>query len=271
MRVFFLILILVNFSCSKRTTISYKDYLKGKTYIQIVKNSDKERVIFDPCDTNILKYKFDNNLYIDLGQDDISYSKWDIEKIHNDSVYIKVYEKPIWKELLKLKLDTTNNLLYNQSFVFIDSMKAINIPYVKEPCENCWDKEVCDEWEKKEQIKNNTFSSKWYGKYSHKTEPYKVDSLSSISIYYDISITKDSIAFLGTGYRTHFIDLCYAQEKADTLEIYYNKTLEGTDYNKDNKGVIAKLFKNKADYYIISPVIEDGEIQKDIPVLIQKD
>ncbi len=117
----------------------------------------------------------------------------------------------------------------------------------------------------------SNFSNIWYSKYSYKTEPYKLDSLSSVSIYYNINIKKDSITFSGQGYKTNFHDLCYGKENADTLEIYYNKTLEGTDYNKDNKGVIAKLFKNKADYYIISPVIEDGEIQKDIPVLIQKD
>ncbi len=251
-------------------TTDYESYLKGKTYLQVIKKSG-DYIFFDPCDSNILKYKFGDTFYINVGQDEIKYPKWQIKRVINDSIYIEVYKEPKWEEILKFRLDTINKFLYNRNNVFIDSIVGVDIPYTKEPCENCWDKELCDEWAKQEKEKTNIIDTKWHGKYSYKTTPYKLDSLSSIPIFYDLNIKKDSILFSGQGYKTDFYDLCFARQNVDTLEIYYSKTIEGTNYNKDEKASIAKLYKNGDNFFIISSVIEDGKIKKDIPVLIKKE
>ncbi len=139
--------------------------------------------------------------------------------------------------------------------------------------QDIWKKNVIEgSWVKLVKIEKNNLNSNWQGNYSYQTRPYKLDSLSSVPIYYDLNISKDSIIFSGQGYQTNFYDYCYAKENADTLNIYYNRTLEGTDYNKDMKGgVIAKLFKKEGNFFIISSVIEDIEIEKDVPVLIEKE
>ncbi|MCG8226802.1 DUF5991 domain-containing protein, partial [Tenacibaculum finnmarkense] len=94
--------------------------------------------------------------------------------------------------------------------------------------------------------------------------PFRVDSVSNISIYYNINIKKDSVFFSGQGYKTNFYDLCYAKENKDTLNIFYKKTIEGTDYNKSDNP-IAKIFKKDNKYFVISSAI------KDVPVLLTKE
>jgi hypothetical protein len=119
-------------------------------------------------------------------------------------------------------------------------------------------------------LHNHSNNSKWIGGFNLYKDLGEIDGI-GINVGYHIKIKKDSILFSGQGYQTNFRDLCYSKQNTDTLELYYNKTLEGTDYNKNEKGAIAKLYKKKDAIFIISPVIEDGEIQKDIPVIIQKE
>lgn len=119
-------------------------------------------------------------------------------------------------------------------------------------------------------IKFSDVPLKWIGDYQLFQTLGKIDNI-GIEIGYNIKINKDSIFFSGQGYQTNFYDLCYAKKNADTLNIYYNKTLEGTDYNKSEKGAIAKLFKSEDRFFIISPVIEDEQIEKDVPILIEKE
>lgn len=110
----------------------------------------------------------------------------------------------------------------------------------------------------------NLFQNFWVNKFSYKTRPFRVDSVSNISIYYNINIKKDSVFFSGQGYKTNFYDLCYAKENKDTLNIFYKKTIEGTDYNKSDNP-IAKIFKKDNKYFVISSAI------KDVPVLLTKE
>ncbi len=231
MRILFFILILINYSCSKRATISYKDYLKDKTYLQVNENSEGYS-FFDPCDSKIFKYKFNNTLYIDYGQDNLEYSEWNIKRINNDSVYIEVYEKPIWKELLKLKLDTTNHLIYNQDFIFIDSLKSTGIPYIKEPCENCWDKEICERLTKQE-IK--IFHAEWK---SDCTKDFQgIIGLSPISEFYmDFIFPDHSRARIITEVAKSLKNEKLYNLKYDMLTSItrYNENLEWQNFSRDS-------------------------------------
>ncbi|MBU2952131.1 hypothetical protein KO493_15630 [Tamlana agarivorans] len=94
----------------------------------------------------------------------------------------------------------------------------------------------------------------------------KEDGMGGKSIFYDIKIKKDSVFLSGQGYQTNFYDLCSAIEQNDTLKLYYKESLEGTDYNKNQKPPLLKLYKKGQEYYGVSPVISGGQ-----EVLFEKD
>jgi hypothetical protein len=240
----------------------------------IIKQNDTIKVNCKKC---IIDFKF-NSEKLDILKNE--YSEDDFYIIADDANHY-TYEA---NNFLKTKKNEVISIIMNKNTVlsFEDRIfmsysdinywdfifyKTLNKPLIVSPIdveESYYDYFDRDKF-------NTSIDKKWHGKYSYKTAPYKLDSLSSIPIYYDISIKKDSVTFSGQGYKTIFSDLCYTKQNTDTLELYYNKTLEGTDYNKNEKGAIAKLYKKKDAIFIISPVIEDGEIQKDIPVIIQKE
>ncbi|MBL3658992.1 DUF5991 domain-containing protein [Fulvivirga sediminis] len=109
----------------------------------------------------------------------------------------------------------------------------------------------------KSNIKNNySFNrSDWIGKYHLTQDKGKIDEFSSIVIGYQINITKDSSLFIGQGYQTNFIDLCSIKKDGDTLKLYYDSTLEGTNYNETEDSPLLKLYKKQNRYYVTSPVI----------------
>ena len=49
--------------------------------------------------------------------------------------------------------------------------------------------------------------------------------------------------------------ICVQLQDKDTLNIYYKSSIEGTEYNKNVKGPLAKLYKIKDDYFVKSPAI----------------
>jgi len=92
---------------------------------------------------------------------------------------------------------------------------------------------------------------------------------SSIVIGYSIEIKKDNIFFSGQGYQTNFYDLCTATQNKDTLNIYYKSSIEGTDYNKNVKGPLAKLYKIKENYFVKSSAIW-VDARPNVEVLFEK-
>ncbi|OEK09803.1 hypothetical protein A8C32_09840 [Flavivirga aquatica] len=116
----------------------------------------------------------------------------------------------------------------------------------------------------------NDIDSIWYGNYSLFQDLGKIDDI-GISIGYSVEIKNDSVIFSGQGYQTNFYDLCTIKQNKDTLELFYNKTIDGMDYNKSVEGVLAKLYKEKDNYYIISKEIDDGSVENDVPVLLYKE
>lgn len=106
--------------------------------------------------------------------------------------------------------------------------------------------------------KHNVLSnidSKFYGIYHLTQNKGKIDEFSAIVIGYSIEIKKDSVLFSGQGYQTNFYDLCTATQDKDTLNIYYKSSIEGTDYNKNKKAPLIKLYKINGDCFVKSPAI----------------
>ncbi|OEK09802.1 hypothetical protein A8C32_09835 [Flavivirga aquatica] len=119
-------------------------------------------------------------------------------------------------------------------------------------------------------VQTSLVPEKWYGDYILFRDLGKIDDI-GIGIGYSVEIKKDSVIFSGQGYQTNFYDLCTVKQNKDTLELFYNKTIDGMDYNKSVEGVLAKLYKEKDNYYIISKVINDGSIENDVPILLDKE
>ncbi|WP_438711315.1 DUF5991 domain-containing protein [Aquimarina muelleri] len=104
------------------------------------------------------------------------------------------------------------------------------------------------------------------GNYSLFQDLGKIDDV-GISIGYNIKITRDSCFFSGQGYQTNFYDLCTVKQNKDTLELHYNRTIEGTNYNNSITSPLVKLYKKGNDYYVKSPVIFiDSKPNKDIKI-----
>lgn len=199
--------------------------------------------------------------------------KWGIQILkENDSIKIieqqSIYNMPLTFPNSEIKEKLTHNivLFQNKIISWKVNQKAITEDQELKKKEGNILKILSDS----RIIKFNNVPLKWIGDYELFQTLEKIDDI-GIQIGYNIKINKDSIFFSGQGYQTNFYDLCYAKENVDTLNIYYSKTLEGTDYNKNEKGTIAKLFKSEDSFFIISPVIEDGEIKKDVPILIEKE
>lgn len=109
-------------------------------------------------------------------------------------------------------------------------------------------------------IKSNEINSKFLGNFIYeKVIETNKEKIGGKSIFYELKIKKDSSLFIGQGYQTNFYDLCNSKEQNDTLKIYYKKSIEGTDYNKNEKSYLIKLYQKKQKYYGVSPLINEGQ------------
>lgn len=253
-RLFCLILVVI-FGCSEKTTVKYEDYLKGKTYLQIIERSDGY-VLFDPCDSNILKYTFGETLYIGVGQDEVEYHKWKIKKVINDSIYIKVHENPVWEELLRFKLDTVNKYLFNNGNIYKASIHTNAIPYIKEPCENCWDKELCDEWAKQEEEKRERpkYIKQWHGIYSFGYGGVQMGEEFEGNVTFTIKDTLSKVAFANS---EEPLDI--AKATADTIHL---KNASGDTY-KIYKGEKGDINVSGHKIYLLNPPNESYLLTKE--------
>lgn len=53
-----------------------------------------------------------------------------------------------------IKLNSIYKNINSNTRYFIDSLKSKKIKFINQPCEECWDKETCDEWRKDKRIVN---------------------------------------------------------------------------------------------------------------------
>ncbi|TRX36193.1 hypothetical protein FNW52_09210 [Flavobacterium sp. ZT3R18] len=113
-------------------------------------------------------------------------------------------------------------------------------------------------------INNNIKYDKWYGKYDYTVNYGKIDDLSGAVVGYNISITKDSITFSGSGYQTDFYYLCNTEINKDTLTLKYNKTIEGNPFKGDLKLPLLKMYSKNGDFFIKSELVYSNENGKQI-------
>ncbi|NDV16536.1 hypothetical protein GO009_10910 [Muricauda sp. TY007] len=140
------ICLLVIYSCEKNKDFSYEEYLIGKTFIQVTPNGTGN-VLYLPCDANILKIRFGETLFQDYGQEQSDFRKWGIKQYFQDSV--KIYYHYDGKEApntLDIKIDSINHFIEYNNVRYLDSVYAIKLQHIVQPCEECYEKELCDEW-----------------------------------------------------------------------------------------------------------------------------
>lgn len=104
-------------------------------------------------------------------------------------------------------------------------------------------------------VNNNIIDDKWYGKYDYTINYGKIDDLSGAVVGYNISITKDSIIFSGSGYQTDFYYLCNNEIHKDTLILKYDKTIEGNPFKGDIKHPLVKMYLKNGDYFFKSELV----------------
>ena len=250
------------YSCKKR--------LSSERNVNI-KENDTIKVNYKKC---IIDFKFNSEKLNVLKN---KYSEDDFYTIADDANYYTYEANNFFKrkknEIISIKMSKNTVLSFEDKFYISYSdinywdfifYKSLKKPLIVSPIDV--EKSYANYFNAD---KFTPINKIWYGNYNIFQELGKIDD-TGFFINYNIEIKKDSIIFSGQGHQTDFYDLCYTKQNADTLEVYYNKSLEGTDYNKTEKGAIAKLFKSDDKFFIISPVIEDGENKKDIPILIKK-
>lgn len=99
----------------------------------------------------------------------------------------------------------------------------------------------------------------YIGSYFYFHDMGKLDEIASMTIGYSLNIREDSIFFSGQGYKTNFEDLCTAKINKGVLEMYYEKSITGYDYNKNGTQPIIRISRKGDDFYASSPLIEDGK------------
>ena len=100
-----------------------------------------------------------------------------------------------------------------------------------------------------------SINSMWFGKYYFANNLSKGENnMGAQIIDFEVTIRHDSSFFSGNGFQTYFFDFCNVLDNRDTLELFYSKTLEGTDNNSDYSPVV-KLYKKSNKYFIKSPTI----------------
>jgi hypothetical protein len=113
-------------------------------------------------------------------------------------------------------------------------------------------------------INNNIKYDKWHGKYDYTANYGKIDDLSGAVVGYNISITKDSVTFSGSGYQTDFYYLCNTEINKDTLILKYNKSIEGNPFKGDLKLPLLKMYSKDGDYFLKSELVYSNENGKQI-------
>jgi hypothetical protein len=113
-------------------------------------------------------------------------------------------------------------------------------------------------------INNNIKYDKWYGKYDYTVNYGKIDDLSEAIVGYNISITKESITFSGSGYQTDFYYLCNTEINKDTLILKYNKTIEGNPFKGDLKLPLLKMYSKNGEFFIKSELVYSNENGKQV-------
>ncbi len=235
--------------------ISCKEIENPKITTNINKIKDTIRINCKEC---IIDLKFNNKKLNKLKE---KYSNDDFYIIADDAnnytSNVRDFLGQEKKEIIKIKMNSNNVLKINNRFI---------IPYEKI---NYWDYILCLNSTKPKIVspiefidvyqtyyidKIKSIKPNWIGSFNFFNDLGKIGD-SGIFIGYNINISKDSILFSGQGYQTNFYDLCYAKQNKDTLELYYKKTIEGTDYNKKEKKALFKLYIKNSNYYGKSPVI----------------
>ena len=119
--------------------------------------------------------------------------------------------------------------------------------------------------------KNQQINSFWYGNYELSMDYGAVDELSSMSIYYDVKITKDSCVFSGMGYKTFFTDLCDITGDSNMIQLIYSKNIDGDGFTDHSDiDTIATIFKKEGKFFIKSQIIANEDWEYDTPVLLDK-
>lgn len=147
-----------------------------KTFIELTK-TDTGFVIFNSCDAGNGKFKIlskkDKIILFHYGSQEDYYEVVkdvfinsrgiiNFNTLLTDENYINETLSGSAKNELNW-VDSTNGIIKLNSVYknnnsntryFIDSLKSKKIKIIDQPCEECWDKETCDEWRKDKRIDN---------------------------------------------------------------------------------------------------------------------
>lgn len=142
-------------SCFKKVKRNLDNPLSERTLLR-VKPTDSGNIIFNSCWANVPKIKFykGDSLYRDWGQESHNYHIKSYRKKENLIIYeiIPSYIKKsgdLGDKIESLKISVKDSLYVSiNNDLFIDSLYSSLLPYYKQPCEECYEKELCDKWKK---------------------------------------------------------------------------------------------------------------------------
>lgn len=265
------ILIVCLSSCDKKKVFSINNH----SFIEL-KKTDSIYIFYKPCDASILKYRINNDklIYRTHQNGDYDYKIDTIEYINDSTVNIR-HRLDKNSPLLNLSIKKEKKYWLIDNKVFIDSLYSKNIPYIIQPCSDCF--EDCD---KKENNTTSDYSNKlnekalnkWKGKYTTWIDaPEDMDV--RLGVQYDIKISNDSVILSRESNFAPYTYLCFTKQTKDTLFFKYNKIIsDSPQYETEkHKLPLLKMYNENGNIYVISPIVYDSSLNSNIPILFEKE
>jgi len=253
-------------SCEEDKNIEIENII-GHTFFRI-DTINSIKVLKQPCNANIATFRFyKDSIYHNWGQEVERFNIINYFKKEGYYSFTRKFEPK--NEIYKIKpIDKEKNYWLINGEVFIDSLYTSKIEKIEQPCIECWDKETCNEYAREERFKKWNLKDKaikkWRGEYLLYFENESADLRTHVN--FKLRIKKDSILFSRQRYSANFDYLCYANQKKDTLFLYYYRTLDEEIKMENYEKYLAKFYINKSKYYIKSNEIDESgkifEIEK---------
>lgn len=112
--------------------------------------------------------------------------------------------------------------------------------------------------------------SKWLGEYELLVSLGKLYDVTEIKASYALTVTRDSVMFIGNGHKMYFEHQCAMNEQDGKLFILYAKTVAGSSWTEQVGDTIAVITQKGDSYYLQSALVPNSPDSKNAKHLLTK-
>ncbi|WP_108869608.1 hypothetical protein [Aquimarina aquimarini] len=269
----FILTIFSLLNCSGQADLHKKDY-----ELVNLTNYQNKLVVYDHCNANVetITIKKDS-LLINTHQDGV-YRKKILSRIRlNNNEFLITYN------LTENNPDTVHLKKKNQLWdidggLYTEKRLVENYEYIEQPCIECFSKEECDGFLKKEtnemttklnskKVISNTVKykntnatlvveNKWNGTYYFNGGEFNLD--------YIVSVSSDDIKLTTQARQYGYTDQLKAVVNGDTLGLFHHKNISGMNYDDSRSYDFLKFYKSSDGKFYFEgklPYLPEGAIE----------